>query len=166
MAHFAKLDSDNIVLAVHVVNNEDILDENGNESEALGVQFLQEVHGWALWKQTSYNTREGKHYDNATRELSADQSKALRKNYAGIGMRYDPILDAFIPPKKFDSWVIDESKGIYVAPIAYPTVTTYGVEGEYIITWDEANQRWLAQEEEAPFNSFIWNTSTLSWDNA
>lgn len=164
MAHFAKLDSDNIVLAVYTVNNDDILDSDGNESEAVGIQFLQNVHGWNLWKKTSYNTRHGEYYSNNA--IADDQTKAFRKNYAGIGFRYDPTRDAFIPPKEYDSWVLNETKCIYEAPVTYPTVTTYGDDKFYIIKWDEANQRWTATDEEDPQGSFIWNTSTLAWDNA
>jgi hypothetical protein len=164
MAHFAKLDSDNIVLAVYAVDNNDILDGDGNESEAVGIQFLQNVHGWNLWKMTSYNTLHGKYYTNNA--IAADQTKAFRKNYACIGYRYDPTKDAFIPPKQHDSWVLNETKCIYEAPVTYPTITTYGDNGFYNIVWDEANQRWTATDEEDPEGSFIWNTSTLAWDNA
>ena len=79
MAHFAKLDKNNVVLAVHVVNN-DVITLNGVESEQLGIDFLTQLHGHNSWKQTSYNNK-------------------FRKNYAGIGYKYDEARDAFISPK-------------------------------------------------------------------
>lgn len=89
------------------------------------------------WIQTSYNTRGGVHYDPATGQPSADQSKALRKNYAGIGYSYDAQRDAFIPQKPFASWILDEQSCLWNAPVAYPTDG-----GRYI--WNEANQTWDA----------------------
>jgi len=164
MAYFAKLNSDNIVLAVHSVRDEDCINSEGIESEEVGIAFLQEIHGWTLWKKTSYNTREGKHYNSETGELSSDQSKAFRKNFAGIGSRYDPTLDAFIPPKLYDSWIIDETKGVYVAPVSFPSIKTYNTDKEYDIQWDEANQRWIAYDEETPRGEFYWDVSTLTWN--
>jgi hypothetical protein len=90
------------------------------------------------WIQTSYNTRGGKHYDPETGELSADQSKALRKNYAGIGFTYDAAKDAFIPPKPFNSWLLDEDTCLWNAPVAYP---------------DDGGR-------------YVWNEETTSWDAA
>ena len=164
MAHFAKLDSDNLVLSVLKVDDSDCLNSDGVEQESVGIEFLENSTGWLLWKQTSYNTKEGKHYVNSNQSLSSDQTKSLRKNYACIGYRYDPTRDAFIPPKQYDSWVLDETKCIYVAPVTYPTVTTYGTDKEYLIYWDEANQRWLADDEETPQNTWIWNSENLSWN--
>ena len=90
MAHFAKLTEDNRVLGTHAVNDSDA------PTEAAGQAFLEDVHGWPahLWKQTSRNTTGGKHYTDGVE--SADQSKALRKNFAGRGMIYDPARDAFL----------------------------------------------------------------------
>lgn len=88
------------------------------------------------WIQTSYNTRGGIHYDPTTGEPSQDQSKALRKNFAGIGYSYDIDRDAFIPPKPFPSWLLDEFSCTWEAPIPTPTEG-----GPY--TWDEANQSWV-----------------------
>jgi hypothetical protein len=79
MAHFAKLDENNVVLAVHVVNN-DVITIDGVESEQAGIDFLTQLHGHINWKQTSYN-------------------ETFRKNYCGIGFTYDSERDAFIPPK-------------------------------------------------------------------
>jgi len=88
------------------------------------------------WIQTSYNTRGGVHYDPATGQPSADQSKALRKNFAGIGFLYNTTLDAFIPPKPFDSWMLNEQMGIWEAPIPYPQ------DGK-MYDWDEKTLSWI-----------------------
>jgi len=118
MAHFAQLDDDNFVLQVIVVNNSDCLDENGNESEAVGVAFCKAILGEATrWKQTSYN-------DN------------IRKNYAGIGYTYDAGRDAFIPPQPFPSWVLNETTCQWAAPVAYPT-------DDKMYRWDEATTSWI-----------------------
>ena len=110
MAHFAKLGINSKVIGVEVVANADTSDANDQEDEAVGIQFLTNIHGWPLWKKTSYNTRGGKHYDADGNE-SADQTKAFRKNYAGIGYTYDEDRDAFIPPKPtgYTSWVLNET---------------------------------------------------------
>lgn len=88
MAHFAELNDQNVVLRVIVVHNNELLD-NGVESEAKGIDFCHSLFG-GNWKQTSYNGN-------------------MRKNYAGIGFTYDPVRDAFIPPKPGDNWVLDEA---------------------------------------------------------
>ena len=123
MAHFAKLDENNVVVFVTVGRQED----DGKELE------LQERTG-DVYKQTSYNTRGGVHYTDG--EPSADQSKALRYNYAGIGFTYDEDRDAFIPPKPFDSWVLDEATCLWVAPIEYPA------DGG-LYSWDELLGDWV-----------------------
>jgi hypothetical protein len=89
------------------------------------------------WIQTSYNTSGGVHYKPDSREPSEDQSKALRKNYAGIGYTYNETLDAFIPPKRFASWVLDEDTCLWNAPIAKP-------EGSY--RWNEDTLSWIEIE--------------------
>ena len=89
------------------------------------------------WIQTSYNTRGGVHYDPNTNQPSADQSKALRKNYAGIGYSYDAQRDAFIPTKPYASWVLNEDTCLWDCPVAYPSDG-----GRY--TWNEAAQSWDA----------------------
>jgi hypothetical protein len=121
MAHFAKLDENNNVLAVHVVNN-DVITINGSESEQVGIDFLTGLHGHSLWKQTSYNG-------------------TFRKNYAGIGYTYDSSRDAFIPPKPFNSWILNEATCLWDAPIAYPA------DGN-MYTWNEENLAWEAINEE------------------
>jgi len=94
------------------------------------------------WVQTSYNTRGGVHYDPATGEPSADQSKALRKNYAGIGWLYDAEKDAFIPPKPWDSWVLDETTWQWNAPVPMPADAGTG-EPPKIYDWDENTVSWV-----------------------
>ena len=116
MAHFAKLDENNNVLAVHVVNN-DVITIDGVESEQAGIDFLTGLHGHTLWKQTSYNG-------------------TIRKNYAGIGYTYDTNRDAFISPKPYGSWVLDEATCHYEAPVTYPT------DGKKYV-WFEPNQQWI-----------------------
>ena len=116
MAHFAKLDENNNVLAVHVVNN-DVITIDGNESEQAGIDFLTSLHGHTLWKQTSYNA-------------------TFRKNYAGIGFTYDAGRDAFIAPQPYPSWTLNETTCQWEAPVAYPTDgKRYG--------WFEPNQQWI-----------------------
>jgi hypothetical protein len=166
MAYFAKLNSDNVVMTVLKVDDADCLDSNNNESEAVGITFLQNSTGWTNWKQTSYNTKEGKHYSSDGNTLSETQNKAFRKNYAGIGYTYDSTKDAFIPPKPFSSWVLNETKCVYEAPVTYPSTTTYGPDSFYHISWNETDQRWEAFDEEDPVGNFVWNASTLNWDSA
>jgi hypothetical protein len=95
------------------------------------------------WIQTSYNTRGGVHYDPATSEPSADQSKALRKNYAGIGYSYDATRDAFIPPKPYASWLLNDSTCLWDAPVAMPTDG-----GRY--AWNESTQTWDVVPDQQP----------------
>lgn len=115
MAHFAQLDDNNIVTQVIVVANEELLD-NGVESEAKGITFCQSLLG-GNWKQTSYNGN-------------------MRKNYAGIGFTYDPTRDAFIAPKPFNSWLLNEDTCRWEAPVAMPT------DGKPY-RWDEETTSWI-----------------------
>ena len=105
MAHFAKLDKNNVVVFVTVGRQKD----DGKEDELT-------ARTGDVYKQTSYNTRGGIHYDPETGEPSADQSKALRGNYAGIGFTYDEELDAFIPPKPSEDATLDEATFSWVVP--------------------------------------------------
>lgn len=95
-----------------------------------------------VYKRTSYNTRGGVHYNPETNEPSADQSKAFRKNYAGLGYTYDAGRDAFIPPKPYNSWVLNETTCLWDAPVAMPT------DGKRY-SWDEATTSWVEVEEVA-----------------
>jgi len=121
MAHFAKLGVGNIIQRVEVVSN-DIA-----TTEQAGVEFLQNLYkDRAVWKQTSYNTHGGIHKLDGT---------PFRKNYAGIGYTYDQTRDAFIPPKTYNSWILNETTCLWEAPVAYPT------DGQRY-TWNETNQTW------------------------
>lgn len=127
MSHFAKLDENNVVTFVTVGRQED----DGLEAELT-------ARTGDVYKQTSYNTRGGIHYDPETGLPSEDQSKALRFNYAGIGFTFDPDKGtdgAFISPKPFESWVLDEGTCLWEAPVAYPTDGA-----EYV--WDEEAGNW------------------------
>ena len=125
MAHFAKLGENNIVVFVTVGRDED----NGKENELT-------ARTGDVYKQTSYNTRGGVHYDPITNETSVDQSKAFRKNYAGIGYTYDVSRDAFISPKPFVSWVLNEDTCLWDAPVPMPT------DGK-MYRWDEETIQWV-----------------------
>jgi hypothetical protein len=117
MAHFAKLDSTNNVIGVHTLNNEVITDDDGNEQEQVGIDFLTQHNGGVGWyKQTSYNGN-------------------FRKNYAGTGYTYDSARDAFIPPQPYNSWTLNEDTCQWDSPTPYPT------DGEKY-TWDEATTNW------------------------
>jgi hypothetical protein len=124
MAHFAKLDENNIVVFVTVGRQED----DGKEAE------LTERTG-DVYKQTSYNTRGGVYHNPETNEPAEDQSKAFRKNFAGIGYTYDAQRDAFIPPKPFDSWILDEETCFWNSPIPMPN-------DEEMYTWNETVGNW------------------------
>ena len=116
MAHFAKIGLNNKVINVVSVHNNELLDANGVEQEVLGCQFLEGITGWAVWKQTSYNAN-------------------FRKHFAGIGYTYDEGRDAFIAPKPFASWILNEETCNWEAPVAKPDD-----ENKYI--WSEENQQW------------------------
>jgi hypothetical protein len=116
MAHFAELNENNEVLRVVVIANPELLDENGDEQESLGVTFCNQLFG-GTWKQTSYNGN-------------------IRKNFAGAGFTYDVDRDAFIAPKPYASWVLNETTCIWEAPTAMP---------------DDGNM-------------YEWNEETTSWD--
>ena len=130
MAHYAFLDKNNMVTEVIVGSP-----ENG----AIDWESQYGAFRGQLCKRTSFNTRGGIHYDPNTNEPSADQSKALRKNYAGIGFTYDRHRDAFIPPKPFPSWVLNEFSCLWEAPIPFPDDG-----GSYV--WNEGTQEWVQIE--------------------
>jgi hypothetical protein len=129
MAHFAKLDENNVVIFVTVGSDND----NGKEDELF--QRTGDVY-----KQTSYNTRGGVYYTPNTGDPDPDQSKAFRKNYAGLGYTYDATRDAFIPPQPYPSWVLDESSCLWEAPVPYPT------DGNRYY-WDENTTSWVEVTE-------------------
>ena len=116
MATFAKIGLNNKVIEVLSVHNNELLDSNGVEQENIGIDFLTKLTGWAIWKQTSYNGN-------------------FRKNHAGIGYTYDEDRDAFIQPKPFNSWILNETTCQWEAPVALPDT-----ENRY--NWNEINQNW------------------------
>ena len=121
MAHFAQIEN-NLVTQVIVVDNSDILDEQGNESEAIGTQFCTDLLG-GTWVQTSYNN-------------------SFRKNYAGTGFTFDDNRDAFIAPQPYPSWVLVEDICIWEAPVPYPE--DVGTEDDPIrYIWNEASVSWV-----------------------
>ena len=126
MASFAKIGLNSKVIEVLSVVNEVLHDSNGIEQEVIGIDFLTKLTGYPVWKQTSYNTHGGIHNNGGT---------PLRKNHAGIGYTYDEDRDAFIPPKPFNSWILNEDTCIWEAPVAYPTDG-----GRY--KWNETNLTW------------------------
>jgi hypothetical protein len=119
MAHFARLEN-NVVTQVIVVSNQDTADEHGVEKEELGIAFCSNLLG-GTWKQTSYNGN-------------------IRKNYAGMGYTYDEGLDAFIAPKPFASWLLDETTCQWKAPVDMPT-------NDKRYTWNEATTSWVEVAE-------------------
>ena len=122
MAHFAQLDENNVVTQVIVVSNNELLDANGVEREELGIGFCQRLFG-GNWKQTSYNHN-------------------FRKRYAGIGYTYNAELDAFVPPKPFPSWTLDNDEANWKPPVPIPADSGQG-DPPKIYRWDEENQNWV-----------------------
>lgn len=122
MGHFAKV-SNGIVTRV-IVAEADFFNN-----------FVDDSPG--QWIQTSYNTRGGVHYKPNTNEPSEDQSKALRKNYAGIGYAYDSTRDAFIPPQPFNSWTLNEDTCLWDSPVPYPADGKLYKWNEELVNWEE-----------------------------
>ena len=118
MAHYAQIDSNNIVTQVIVIDNKDTADANGVEKEYIGAAYCERLFG-GTWKQTSYNGN-------------------IRKNYAGIGYKYQSDIDAFVPPKPYASWTLD-ANAQWQAPTAMPTDG-----GMY--SWDEATTAWVLND--------------------
>ena len=120
MAHFAKIGLNNIVAEVLVVANRETMDAQGNEQESIGIEFLKTLTGHETWIQTSYNGN-------------------IRKNYASIGYTYDAQRDAFISPKPYDSWVLNETTCRWDAPVAMPT-------DDKKYSWNESTTSWVEVE--------------------
>jgi hypothetical protein len=121
MAYFAKLGTGNIIEKVISINNSVITDINGIEQEQLGVDFINKLYNTRdVWKQTSYN-------------------RTFRKNYAGIGYQYDQTRDAFIAPKPFNSWILNEDTCRWNAPVAMPTTE---LEDNQYYSWNESIINW------------------------
>lgn len=118
MAHFAQIDGNNVVTQVIVVANKDTADANGVEKEYIGAAFCEKLFG-GTWKQTSYNG-------------------TIRKNYAGIGYTYNADIDAFVPPKPFPSWVLNNDTAQWEAPVPMPEGGMY--------SWDEDTGSWIEMQ--------------------
>ena len=130
MASFAKIGLNNKVIEVQSVVNEVLHDSNGVEQEVNGIDFLTKLTGWSIWVQSSYNNN-------------------FRKNHAGIGYIYDEDRDAFIPPKPYASWILNEDTCLWESPIgSIPEINseqqdqnTAGTHSWYYV-WNENNQTW------------------------
>ena len=119
MAHFAEINESNEVSRVIVVDNAQILDSTGSEQELLGTSFCNELLG-GTWKQTSYNGN-------------------IRKNFAGIGHTFDSSRDAFIAPRPYASWVLNEINCLWEAPVAIPADNNMYAWNEEKLTWEQVN---------------------------
>jgi hypothetical protein len=145
MAHFAELDNNNVVLRVVVVGNDCVPSDEHIDGETWCINFFK----GGTWKQTSYNHN-------------------FRKQYAGMGYTYDAAKNKFISPQPYTSWALDANDD-WQAPVTYPTITTYGSNDPldiYLISWDEAGQKWTATDHEDPVNNFNWDASALAWVSA
>ena len=136
MASFAKIGLNGKVIEIQSLVNEVLHDSNGIEQESIGIDFLTKLTGWAIWKQTSYNTRAGLHTEGGI---------PLRKNHAGIGDTYDEDRDAFIPKKPFNSWVLNEQTCQWIAPINLPTEE---LEENQYYSWNESIINWEIKTKE------------------
>jgi hypothetical protein len=120
MAHFAEIGENNTVLRVIVVDNKDIKDTFGVEQEEIGIAFCRKLLG-GTWRQTSYNA-------------------SFRKHYAGVGYTYDSVRDAFLPPKPYPSWVLNEETCLWEAPVPKPADADF--PNRYY-TWQEETVSWI-----------------------
>jgi hypothetical protein len=120
MAHFAELDNNNTVLRVIVVHNNELLDSTGQEQESKGKEFCFNLFGGFNWVQTSY-------------------SASFRKNFAGIGYTYNSALDAFIPPKPFPSWTLNDQTAQWEPPVALPQDGETYVWNESLLLWNKVS---------------------------
>ena len=130
MAHFAQIDENNVVTQVIVVDNNDIRDPHtGEEDEILGIAFCKKLLG-GKWVQTSYNGN-------------------IRKRYAGIGYSYNQALDAFVPPKPYESWVLNSETAEWEAPVAQPKLTKAQTDAGSFYVWDEETTSWKLETRPA-----------------
>ena len=128
MAHFAKLGINGKVIAVHVVNNSDVLNSSGEEDEKVGQKFLEKLHGWpaSMWIQTSYNTDSGVHALGGT---------PLRGNYAGVGMVYDDDNNICRITQPYASWTLNTTTAQWESPTPYPA------DGK-LYNWNDSTEAW------------------------
>jgi hypothetical protein len=144
MAHYAELDKNNVVIRVLTACNQDIATHGGELSEEAANYFGTYTpfsENGVKWVQTSYNNN-------------------FRKQYAGLGHTFDTTKNKFIAPQPHISWSLDANDD-WKAPVTYPTVTTYGDNVRYFISWDESNLRWLGKDGQQ--NTFAWSPDTSSW---
>lgn len=170
MAHYAKLGINNKVIFITPLDDSYCLNADGIEDEEVGRQYLERIHGWPLWVKTSYNTIEGKHYTN--KELSVDQSKAFRGNFAILGGYFDETNNIFLPQKPYDSWTLDVLNARWTPPVTKPNsvqkqYTENGQTKFYYVMWDNNGLRWLGSKIDKNVNNMtvVWNPNTNSWDN-
>jgi len=150
MAHFAKINENNEVLTILYLNDKDTLDENNNEIEIIGQQYLEKHNNWPahLWIKTSYNTRKNKYYNlNGT---EGDQSKAFRGNYASVGSIWDPENQIFFDKKPYSSWVKNINEARWQSPIGDAPSLTEEQKSENTLV----GQKW----------EYKWNDTNQSWD--
>jgi hypothetical protein len=143
MAHFAEIDSNNTVLRIVVIDNNDV-DTNGGDQSVGAEEKVKSIVPFTSgyrWVQTSYNNN-------------------FRKQYAGIGHTFDSVKNKFILPQPFASWSLDVNDD-WQPPVAYPTAITYGDNAIYIISWEEAEQRWIGKDDQN--NEFAWSPDSSSW---
>lgn len=175
MGHYALLNSQNYV--------NQVITGGGDNDDIMFETLYGDFHN-CIAKRTSYNTRGGIHYQADNNTPSQDQSKAFRKNYAGIGYYYDSIRDAFIPPKPFPSWTLNEETCLWESPIPYPNTENIPIEYQFYnrYAWNEINYYW---ELKKPYNNwtlhednyyispipypnddgvYFWNEETQSWN--
>jgi len=175
MAHFAKLGVNGKVIAVHGLDNDQLLNADNVEDETVGQQRLEQIHGWPaqMWIQTSYNTRGNKYYNQDGSE--GDQSKKLRGNYAGIGYTYDDVNDIFWPPHEHASWTKNTSTAVWDSPIAFPSVHNDGADPivwEWEITWDESahqadnSKGWKGVKKNVDLSDHADKDKTYDWNGS
>ena len=151
MAHFAKIGMNGKVIQVLTMDNEEMKDDQGNEIEAKGQEWLERHNNWPsqMWIQTSYNTHRNKH-------SSGDDSKALRGNYAGIGYIWDEDNQIFWPKKPFASWVKDTSTASWKSPVGDAPELTVEQKSQnesgandWNYEWNENDQQWDLTDRQA-----------------
>ena len=150
MAHFTQINSESIVTNVIVVGNEDCLDSDGNESEAVGVAFCQSLLGADTnWVQTSFNNN-------------------IRFRYAGIGMKYDSTNDVFYPQSPYPSWTLNTSTWEWDPPVAFPDDA--GIDDadnptEFVsYDWDEGSTSW-ANRTVTDITTLVHPIITSGWNS-
>ena len=151
MAHFAELDSNNKVLRVVVVNNDDVENNGGDlstEAETWVEDNIPHITNGVSWKQCSYN-------------------KSFRRLYPGIGYYYNSTGDIFHGPQPYSSWTLNTASWNYEAPVTYPSDVSYidssSTQQEYWTDWDEDNQRWIGYEKPIQVDG-VWKEKVFAWD--